>query len=279
MTVLGKNWVLNLRYWFRDPQNALPYAEPRRLTYFASKSVRASPLKIAESLYAEGLKITHAQGRNPSTDMDKFGIMVDVPDIVTNFGDYWWRGFWVAGGQISPFPIDFYRRPYSTLALPCECVISGCDVRYPETCIYIANSNWTKPHYWRVIYFVIFGMRRKQRYCNKVYILMNLVRLNLLIVVKYSTRKLQKFMISRPEKSHFFAIPDKIGNKLISANCYTNCIVMYIWRVPHYEVRGKWSYLICSGCFTGVSDNSGSYCKLWNSSAKTWNFGVIPLIV
>jgi len=33
------------------------------------------------------------------------------------------RGFWVAGGQISPSPIDFHRRPYNTLALPCERVI------------------------------------------------------------------------------------------------------------------------------------------------------------
>ena len=32
----------NIRYWFRDPQKALPCAEPRRLTYFASKSVRES---------------------------------------------------------------------------------------------------------------------------------------------------------------------------------------------------------------------------------------------
>jgi len=33
------------------------------------------------------------------------------------------RGFWVAGGQISPSPIDFHRRPYNTLALPCERVM------------------------------------------------------------------------------------------------------------------------------------------------------------
>jgi len=30
----------------------------------------------------------------------------------------------VAGGQISPSPIDFHRRPYNTLALPCERLIS-----------------------------------------------------------------------------------------------------------------------------------------------------------
>jgi len=52
--------------------------------------------------------------------------VVDIPDIVTytNFGDHRLRGFWVAGGQISPSPIDFHRRPYNTLALPCERVIA-----------------------------------------------------------------------------------------------------------------------------------------------------------
>jgi len=30
----------------------------------------------------------------------------------------------VAGCQSLPFSIDFDRRPYNTLALPCECVIS-----------------------------------------------------------------------------------------------------------------------------------------------------------
>jgi len=52
-------------------------------------------------------------------------MVVDIPDVVTytNFGDHRLRGFWVAGGQISPSPIDFHRRPYNTLALPCERVI------------------------------------------------------------------------------------------------------------------------------------------------------------
>ena len=52
-------------------------------------------------------------------------MVVDIPDTVTctNFGDHPLRGFWVAGGQISPSPIDFHRRPYNTLALPCERVM------------------------------------------------------------------------------------------------------------------------------------------------------------
>jgi len=55
----------------------------------------------------------------------KFCMVVDVPDAVTNtnFGDHRLRGFWMAGGHISPSPIDFHRRPYNTLALPCERVI------------------------------------------------------------------------------------------------------------------------------------------------------------
>jgi len=55
----------------------------------------------------------------------KFCMMVDIADIFTytNFGDHRLRGFWVAGGQISPSPIDFHRRPYNTLTLPCERVI------------------------------------------------------------------------------------------------------------------------------------------------------------
>ena len=52
-------------------------------------------------------------------------MVVDIPEVVkyANFGDHRLRGFWVAGGQISPSPIDFHRRPYNTLALPCERVI------------------------------------------------------------------------------------------------------------------------------------------------------------
>ena len=34
------------------------------------------------------------------------------------------KGLGVAGGQILAFPIDIDRRPYNTLALPCECVIN-----------------------------------------------------------------------------------------------------------------------------------------------------------
>ena len=51
--------------------------------------------------------------------------MVDIDDVIkqVNFGDHRLRSLGVAGGQILAFPIDIDRRPYNTLALPCECVI------------------------------------------------------------------------------------------------------------------------------------------------------------
>jgi len=60
--------------------------------------------------------------KTPKPIWIKFCVVVDIPDVVTytNFGDHRLTGFWVAGGQISPSPIDFHRRPYNTLALPCE---------------------------------------------------------------------------------------------------------------------------------------------------------------
>jgi len=63
----------------------------------------------------------------PITIWIQFCTVVDIPDVVTytNFCDHRLRGFWVAGGQISPSPFDFHRRPYNTLALPCERVMGS----------------------------------------------------------------------------------------------------------------------------------------------------------
>jgi len=49
----------------------------------------------------------------PKPILIKFCVVVDIPVIVTyrNFGDHRLRGFWVAEGQISLFPIGFHRRP------------------------------------------------------------------------------------------------------------------------------------------------------------------------
>ena len=54
----------------------------------------------------------------------------------------------MARGQISRFPIDLRRRPYNTLALPCECVIGA------SKCCHMASmkiSDYCKKH--RSIYY------------------------------------------------------------------------------------------------------------------------------
>jgi len=77
----------------------------------------------------------------PKSIWIKFCAVVDIPDAVsyTNFGDHRLRGFWVSGGQISPSPIDFYRRPYNTLALPCERVSTANSITN-KSALSVANS-------------------------------------------------------------------------------------------------------------------------------------------
>jgi len=50
-------------------------------------------------------------------------MLVGIQGIITyaTYGDDWLRGLGVAMGLISGFPIDLRRRPYNTVALPCEC--------------------------------------------------------------------------------------------------------------------------------------------------------------
>jgi len=59
--------------------------------------------------------------------MTKVCVSVDIQDRITcaTFGDdrLGLRGLGVARGRISHYPIDLRRRPYNTLALPCECVM------------------------------------------------------------------------------------------------------------------------------------------------------------
>ena len=54
-------------------------------------------------------------------------MVVDIPNVITcaNSGEDRLRGLGVAGGKSLPFFIDFDRRPYNILALPCECVIAS----------------------------------------------------------------------------------------------------------------------------------------------------------
>jgi len=64
--------------------------------------------------------------KTPERIVMKFCMMVVLPDVVTRAkldGDRFGH-FRVVGGRISGFPIDFASRPYNTLALPCQSVMT-----------------------------------------------------------------------------------------------------------------------------------------------------------
>jgi len=80
-----------------------------------------NPPKNSRVTLPRGAKSRMRRTETPKPIWIKFCTLVDIPDLVkyTNFGDHRLRRFWVTGGQISPSPIDFHRRPYNTLALTC----------------------------------------------------------------------------------------------------------------------------------------------------------------
>ena len=67
-------------------------------------------------------KITHAQKRNPLSDLYKILCCGKYPR--RNHPCQFWlqsvKGFLGGKSQISPFPIGFHCHPYNTLTLPCE---------------------------------------------------------------------------------------------------------------------------------------------------------------
>ena len=130
MAAFGENEGRNLRFWFRDPPKGTSLRETASFDVFCIKiGARVSAVaflkKQKKPSHFRGAKSRMRRTETPKPIWIKFCIVVGIPDVVnyTNFGDHRLRGFWVAGGQISPSPIDFHRRPYNTLALPCECVI------------------------------------------------------------------------------------------------------------------------------------------------------------
>ena len=130
MALIRGNGGLDIRFYVRDPEKAHPWAEPRVLAYYALNPFSAlgsselqEPKKTNTFLVR---KVTHARKRNPCTYRDELLHVVGVHDAITsgNFYDCRLWGLSVVGGQILGFSIDLHRRPYNTLALPCECVIT-----------------------------------------------------------------------------------------------------------------------------------------------------------
>ena len=103
----GGNGGRNLRFWFSDPQKALPCASFNVFCVKIGALVSAvaflkNPQKVAESLCAEGRM---RRTETPKPIWIKFGMLVDIPDIVTytNFAYRRLTGFWVAGVK---FPLS-----------------------------------------------------------------------------------------------------------------------------------------------------------------------------
>jgi len=132
---------VNVKFLFSNPEKAHPCAEPRRLTYYAWKSVRGLGCGALEELGkkkpSKHLWCAISLIRRKETAwgiVTNFCIWVDIQDNhVCNFCDDRLRGLGVARGRISRFPIDLRRRPYNTLALPCDRVIWPNWVRFSSS--------------------------------------------------------------------------------------------------------------------------------------------------
>jgi len=68
-------------------------------------------------------EVAMCRSETPYPIQIQFCRVVDITDVIAyaNFGEDRLRGLGVVGRQSLPFSVDFDRRPYNTLALPCNC--------------------------------------------------------------------------------------------------------------------------------------------------------------
>ena len=113
MAGFGENGGRNRRFWFRYPQKALPCAESRRLTYFASKwctslgcRISQEPKKIAESPCRGARNHAYSEPK----PLNRFGKKIlrggRYPRL-SYLHEFWWpsvKGFFGADG--SNFPLS-----------------------------------------------------------------------------------------------------------------------------------------------------------------------------
>jgi len=73
----------------------------------------------------------------PGRIVTNFCTGVAVHDVITCADLYYdhLRGLGMAEGQLLAFSIDLLRRPYNTLALPCECVVTSYNQLADDLCI------------------------------------------------------------------------------------------------------------------------------------------------
>jgi len=110
----------------------------------------------------------------PQRIASKFFVVIDIHDLITciKFGVDRLRGFRLVRGQISPFPIYFAGRPYNTLTLPCESVISR-----------------------------IWGEETPQRIASKLFLVVDIP--DLIMYVKFGDDRLRGLGLVRGQSSPF----------------------------------------------------------------------------
>ena len=109
--ILGRNGV----FWRILPQN------PSRA--LGCSELQEPPQKTKKLTRFWCAKSRMRGDETPGRIVTNFCTGVEVHDVITCTDLYYdrLRCVGVAGGQMLAFSIDLLRRPYNTLALPCEC--------------------------------------------------------------------------------------------------------------------------------------------------------------
>jgi len=133
MALIRGNGGLDVRFYVRNPEKAHPWAErrPGPLAVASCKNL-PPPKKKLKKLTRFWCARSRMRGdETPGRIVTNFCAVVGVHDVITCADLYYdrLRCVGVVGGQILAFSIDLLRRPYNTLALPCECVITKIDVK------------------------------------------------------------------------------------------------------------------------------------------------------
>ena len=121
-------------WWFNDFQNGgRPPSWILHICIFCPVALVSMPFCFIIQNFAEIWQLVdELWPKKRFSIVTNFCTCVGVHDVITsaNFYDCRLWGLSVVGGQILGFSIDSLRRPYNTLALPCECVISrSCVIR------------------------------------------------------------------------------------------------------------------------------------------------------
>ena len=135
MAIIGGNGGLDVRFYVRPRKGtSLGGSACFGIFFRQNRSRGLGCSELQEPKKTEKRKKTNTFWRaksrmrgneTPGRIVTNFCTGVGVHDVITSANFYGCRlwGLSVVGGQILGFSIDLRRRPYNTLALPCECVM------------------------------------------------------------------------------------------------------------------------------------------------------------